>query len=188
MNLTTLLIWAATSFSPAQEVIQPAEYIFSAFTSATIGAGTATVVAEKGYFKLKFPGEPTRSSDIVETEAGDITMVTYMYEESSTRVYILAYSDYPADLVEASNPDDLLEGGREGAMESLQLGGVETLTNITLQGFPGQEFTGNNGNFFVRYNIYMVNNRLYQLACLAEGGYSNEKTFSKFVKSFKVSK
>jgi hypothetical protein len=188
MNLTTLLIWAATSFPPAQEVIQPAEYISSAFTSATIGAGTETVVAEDGYFKLKFPGEPTRSSDIVETEAGDITMVTYMYEESSTRVYMLAYSDYPADLVEASNPADLVDGGRNGALESLGIETTETLETVTLKGHPGQEFTGNNGQYFVRYRIYLVNNRLYQLACLSDGAYSDEKTFAKFVKSFKVSK
>lgn len=186
MNITTVLILTAASFSPVQEEIQAVECINNAAVHATVVGGAE--VAEDGYFKLSFPGEPTRNSEIVPTEVGDITMVSYMYEQSSTQVYMLAYSDYPSKYVYESNAADLIDGGRTGALESLGITTTETLEDLKLKGHPGQEFTANNGQFFVRYRMYLVNNRLYQLACLSDGSYSDEKTFAKFVKSFKVAK
>ena len=50
----------------------------------------------------------------------------------------------------------------------------------------GLSFSANNGEFFVTYEIYMVGNRLYQIAILRLGEYASKKDKKTFIKSFRL--
>lgn len=137
-----------------------------------------------GNFTIIFPGEPTASSQAVPTDVGDIQMSSYMYEKSSKEVYMVAYSDYPKKYVDGSNPEELLEGGKSGAMESLGILSTEIEEKIAIDGNPGLFFQANNGSYYVAYEMYLVDNRLYQIAILREGSYPPQSDIDLFTKTF----
>ncbi len=141
-----------------------------------------------GKFKIDFPGAPKEASETVPTDVGDIEMTTFMYEKSLSEAYMVAYSDYPSAMVEASNTNDLLDGGKNGALSSLGIENLEDERDITLKGNKGKAFKGNNGTYFVVYEIYLVKNRLYQIAILKEGSYPTVTDVKSFIGSFQLTK
>lgn len=149
-------------------------------------AGVSYFVSEKFGFKIKFGGEPAKSSDNVDTEVGNIVMSSFMYEASPTEVYMVAISDYPAQYVDQSSSADLLEGGKNGALESLGINGTTSLEEISIKGHPGLRFDANNGTYWVSYSMYIVENRLYQIAALTEGDKLSAKAKDEFHGSFKL--
>lgn len=137
-----------------------------------------------GNFKIKFAGSPTKDASKVETEIGDIEMVTYIYEKSLTEVYIVAYNDYPSVMVEMSDPSNLLEDAKGGSLNELGILSLEIDEEIEKDGNPGIHFKGNNGKFYVDYQMYLVKNRLYQIQILRDGSYAAEENSSEFFSSF----
>lgn len=143
--------------------------------------------SEKGNFSIDFPGTPTVSEDIVPTDVGNITMYSYMYEKSVTEAYMVALSDYPSEMVAMSDEGDLLDGGKNGALESLGISKLDEEKDIELKGgHPGKYFKGTNGTYYVVYKMYLVKNRLYQVAVLKDGSYPMGKEFDAFMSSFKL--
>lgn len=142
--------------------------------------------SKDGHFSIQFPGEPQHASNSVPTDVGDIMMETYMYEKSATEVFMVAYNDYPSIYVDESNADELLEGGKSGALESLGIMTTEVEEKIEVDGHPGIFFTGNNGQYYVVYEVYLVNNRLYQIAILRDGSYPSDEDVANFTKTFKL--
>ena len=72
----------------------------------------------EGRFSITFPDKPGYSVEDVETDVGMLKMHTYIYEGSDDVAFLLAYIDYPQDLVDESDADDLLEAAMEGAVGS----------------------------------------------------------------------
>jgi hypothetical protein len=142
--------------------------------------------SKDGHFTINFPGEPTHSEQSVATEVGDILMETYMYQKSETEIFMVAYSDYPSIYVSESNAEELLAGGKTGAMESLGIVATETDEDVELNGHPGNYFTANNGQYYVCYEMYLVNNRLYQIAILRDGSSPTQEDVDGFTKTFNL--
>ncbi len=149
-------------------------------------SGTDLFTHEDGHFQIRFPGTPTESSDIVPTDVGDIEMVTLLYEKSATEVYMVAYSDYPSSMVSASSPEGLLNSAKEGALNNLEILVTENEQNISINDFPGISFRGNNGTYYVQYEMFLVGNRLYQVGILRDGSYVPEDKANAFFSSFKL--
>lgn len=147
-------------------------------------SGSYDFTSEDGHFTITFPGEPSDTAQSVPTEVGDIEMVQYMYQKSVTEVFMVAYSDYPSSMVNESNAEDLLAGGKTGALNSLGIVSTDTDESIEIDGHPGNYFTANNGQFFVAYEMYLVNNRLYQIAILRDGSYPSQAEVDAFTKTF----
>ncbi|NRA12428.1 MAG: hypothetical protein HRT57_10795 [Crocinitomicaceae bacterium] len=146
-------------------------------------------VSEDGNFSINFlEGTPAISSSKVPSDLGIIEMNTFMYEKSVTEVLMVAYSDYPSTKVnEDDDADRLLEGGKNGALTNLNILSPDSEKAIELDGHPGIFFTGNNGQYFVTYEMYLVNNRLYQIAILRDGSYASKEDRDTFLGSFKLS-
>lgn len=142
--------------------------------------------ADFGEFEISFGGEPKVSTESVPTDIGDIEMTSYMYEKSADEVYMVAISEYPAEHIKSSSPSALLEGAQDGASRSLKIENWDKNKEIKLGKNIGKEFSGNNGNFFVNYKIYLVGNKLYQVAILKVNEYTNKKTAKNFFSSFKL--
>lgn len=139
-----------------------------------------------GKFKIKFIGEPTESHDIIPTEVGNIEMTSYLYEQSITEAYMVAYSDYPSELVAQSSVEDILVGARDGSSGNLGITSFDLDENIEIDGNPGMYFKGKAGSIHAEYKLYMVENRLYQVAILRDGGYSKPERSDEFFNSFQL--
>ncbi len=144
--------------------------------------------SEDGNFSIMFPGTPEQSFEQVPTEVGDIGMTTLMYEESVTKVYMVAYADYPSELVEASDPDVLIQAAKDGALSSQQMNNLDEETDISINGYTGLYFKANNGQYYISYKIYLVNNRLYQIGILRDGSYATLEDEAAFLDSFTLLK
>ncbi len=138
-----------------------------------------------GKFKVKFSGTPDVSNENIETEVGNIAMYMFMYEKSVTEAEMIAYSDYPSEMVALSNTDDMLQGAKEGAVSNLQATVTEE-KEIMYNKHKGLEFKANSTQFYVNYKIFLVNNRLYQIAIMRDGSYASQANVDKFFNSFEL--
>ena len=138
-----------------------------------------------GKFKVNFSGTPDVSNESIPTEVGNIDMYMFMYEKSVTEAEMIAYSDYPSEMVAMSNTDDMLQGAKEGAVSNL--GAIITEEKeIMYNKHKGLEFKANSTQFYVNYKIFLVNNRLYQIAIMRDGSYASKANVDKFFNSFEL--
>lgn len=137
-------------------------------------------------FRVEFPGAPEADRSTVPTEVGDIIMHTVMFEESVDKVYLLAYSDYPKELIELSDPQVLLESAQEGSLSNLGTSELNVNEKITFKGYPGLYFEAQNEDLYVAYKIILVENRLYQMAVLQQGTPLTDADVKNFMDSFRL--
>jgi predicted RNase H-like HicB family nuclease len=142
--------------------------------------------SEDGSFSVFFPQTPQIEEESVETEVGTIVLKTYIYEESLDKAYMVAYSDYPDLLMTFASPEELLQGGKHGALASLGIDNLIVEENIEKNGVRGLYFRGDDGDtYHVEYEIYLKGNRLYQVALIETQGRSASETDKKFFSSFR---
>jgi hypothetical protein len=152
----------------------------------TTASESEVFVAEDGSFSVFFPDTPEKEEESVDTEVGVITLVTYIFEESMDKAYMVAYSDYPDLLIMMANTKDLLQGGKQGALASLGIDNLLEENDIEKGGVEGLYFRGNDGSdYHVEYEIYLKGNRLYQIAIIETGGRANSDKDQLFFESFK---
>ncbi len=138
-----------------------------------------------GNFSITFPGEPTLTSDVVESAVGDLDLHSYIYDGKEESAYLVAYIDYPADMVEESDDDVLLESALEGAIESwgFDVDEVEKQTKWH-SGYKSIYIIESKDNTYAVYEVMLVGNRLYQLAILQYNEKIKKKEISAFFESF----
>lgn len=145
------------------------------------------LISKKGLFSITFPGEPEYSAENVETAVGDLIMHTYLHEASTDAAYMVAYIDYPADMVEESDNDVLLYAALEGALNSW---GIELdddkMETTWRDNYKGYFYKASNNDTHAAYEVILRNNRLYQIAILQYGKSISKKTISSFFDSFKL--
>lgn len=151
-----------------------------------VTSGDDLYSSEDGRFKIMFQGEPKQEEQIVPTVAGNIEMVTFMYEKSITEVYMVAYSDYPSQMVEESSVDEILANSKQGSSGNMGITEFDEEAEIEIDGNPGLFYKGKTGSLHVEYKLYMVSNRLYQLAIIRDGSYSQPERSSEFFDSFQL--
>jgi hypothetical protein len=139
---------------------------------------------EDGRFEIKFPGTPTKTTQMVTTEIGKLEMIMFAYEKSLTEAFMLSYNDYPSKFIEASNIDSLLLNAREGAMQKIGIYTYDKDEKISKNGYHGLYTKGYGNNYYIYYHIYMVGNRMYQIMALKDGSYTNETLAADFLNSF----
>ena len=147
----------------------------------------AKYTSEDGKFKIAFPGTPTLASDTVSTDAGIIEMKSFTYEKSATEEYMVAYSDYPSEIVKKSDPETILKGAKQGVISS-QNATIEKEEKITLDENPGYYFTAVKDSYHMCYKIFLRQNRLYQILMLRDGAYPSKEAMDAFMGSFELVK
>jgi len=130
-----------------------------------------------GHYAISFPGFPTEKADIEH----DIHILSYA--PSDTEVYILAWTDmrkyYPAN----KTITELLEEGRDGAIESMKATNLQTLNVVTGES-PYIEFTFRTPHIAGKERIYIVNKFQYSVMALADPNTGLTPGLEKFLTTF----
>jgi hypothetical protein len=104
--------------------------------------------------------------------------------------YVVVYSDYPEEMVQKSDPEKILDGGRSGAVGSIN-GKLVTETKITLEGNPGRELVveardDSGAEWTSKARLFLVKNRMYVLDVTVKKGKFEVSVLDKFLQSFKL--
>jgi len=143
--------------------------------------------SEDGRFKINFlGGTPDVSSQAIPTELGDIEITMFLYEKSITEAYVLGYNDYPSAIVEAGSTIEMLEGGKDGVVNSMGITQFDLEEEVSLDGHSGLHFKGVAGTLHIEYQMYLVNNRLYQIGIVRDGSYATQDRVDAFLGTFEL--
>lgn len=142
-------------------------------------------VCKDGQFKANFPSKPEYSTQMVPTEAGDIEMISYVYEKSATEAYMIAYSDYPSKLIDGQEPMDLLKSARDGSLEGME---IENNQEMKVSKWPAIRTNAVNKaeNLYYILEVVMAKNRLYQVLMVRDGTYPSDNAVEDFMDSFVI--
>lgn len=152
----------------------------------------ATVEAfssEAGEFSISTPAPFEETQQSVDTPVGTVEIVTFTAETEQS-AYVVAYTDYPPEIVEQSNPQELLDSSRDGAVTNIG-GTLVREKEIDLKGNPGRSLlinanTDEGDATMVRSDIYLVGNRLYQVLVVAPEPIMREGSADRFLQSFNL--
>ena len=173
-TLTLLALLSVPLFTgcaeESAEVADEVENVTDETASTTEESGGA-FVSEEGRFSIVYPGDypaPNKQVVPVPTEIGNIDMNMYLID-GGEKAFMTAFADYPAELVEDGDPQLMLDMGRDGAISNVS-GELLREKDHKVQGHPAKEFyaRGVQGgqDVFMRANIIMANERLYQVLYL----------------------
>lgn len=145
--------------------------------------------SKSGGFSVMTPATLKESTQSTDTAIGPIDIHTFLAEVGN-RAYVVGYSDYPAEIMRQSDPEQILDGSRDGAADNLK-GQVISENSLTLDNHPGREFVinataQNNLKMTVKARIYLVKNRLYQVMLATPQNEFNPSDADAFLKSFKL--
>ena len=120
---------------------------------------------------------------------GSIDIYNFTGQRGSTAYYV-SYADYPAEIIEQSDPIKILEGSRDGASQSVS-GKVTSDKPISLDRHPGREITvegkdENGQSVTIKSRIFLVDNRLYQIMVISPQRNFDNNAADTFLQSFKL--
>ena len=140
--------------------------------------------SETGQFFAAFPGMPVHEARDVETQAGKVRMETYVYEESVTMAYMVAYTNYPSKFVIAIGADSMLMRAEAGALQAIGITGEPTTEKVVVNDFPGVRYRANSEGRHIVSQILLAGNRLFQLTMLSDGAYPADAVVEQFFSGF----
>jgi hypothetical protein len=167
--------------------VSPTGVIHTLSVDATAVAqdGWSTFTTEGDGFSVDMPGEPSASTQQMDSALGELTSHFFQVVEDGGRLYVVSYNDYPAEMAsEDLNPETVLNEAVEATAQGSE---VENVQRIEVQGNPGIEGEINvQGATHIWYRGILVENRLYQLVVGApqteKGEFSDEAR--RFIDSF----
>lgn len=141
--------------------------------------------SDEGGFIVRLPAEPKVTTQSTATAAGPIEL-TMALAETDHCAAVVSFNDIP--IAAMSDPDTLLQGGRDGVVKKLN-GTIVSERPVTLDDYPGLEFvleTSKSQTYMIR--IYIVNDRLYQLLFLSSKSRIDQFDVQGFFESFQLLK
>ena len=155
-------------------------------TTAPTPTPAKMFTSQAGGFSAAFPEDPQEDVQTLPTDVGEIE-VHFLSLERENAVYMIVYSDYPTDVVAQSDPESMLNGARDGAVSNVQ-GTLVSEEKITIDDHPGRglKITSSDGEATIYSNVYLVNNRLYQIMVVIPSSTNLSNEASNFLNSFKL--
>ncbi|MEB3268221.1 MAG: hypothetical protein VKJ09_06760 [Leptolyngbya sp.] len=146
-----------------------------------------TFTSDNGGFVVSTPIVLEEATQSVDTAVGPIDIYTYTAEDRNA-AYVVAYSDYPAEIVAQNDPATMLNGSRDGAVGNVG-GTLISEDEIELGGNPGRSLvidaqTEDGQAATVNARIYLVDNRLYQVLVVVPKGEEDKVDIQGFLDSF----
>ncbi len=140
----------------------------------------------EGRFNILMPVAPKVSSREAEGPAGKLTL--HVYDASNSRGYFaVTYADYPGAARDPAHAEQVLDGVRTGVLRGVK-GELISEKKISLKGHPGREFKASGKvqgiDVVFTWRIYLVGQRLYQLAVGAQAKDAAHPDVAKFLTSF----
>jgi hypothetical protein len=143
-----------------------------------------TYESESGGFTAEFPRRPTEQSDVNSSpELGDINIFAVEAKDSGS-TYSVVYLDYPDKVIEAADPETLLE---KVFKEVVKENKVDDQDMTTVNGFPslrGLFQMGRSG--YARYQSVLAGNRIFQVISVSPDETEGEEDAQRFHRSFKL--
>jgi hypothetical protein len=145
---------------------------------------------KNGNLTIKMPAKPKdqKPQDIT-YPGGKSKLYMYILEvEGGKGAYMVAYNDFPADLITDEVAEAALDGAQKGAVTNVKGKLIGTPKKITLQKkYPGRDFTFEvAGIGQARARVYLVEGRLYQTAVFGSEELIKSAETKVFLDSFKV--
>jgi hypothetical protein len=142
-------------------------------------------------FIAKFPQQPERTVQDVETAVGTLKMHMIMYAPTSgddNAVYSVIRSDYPKSQFEDADNEynsTVLDGAVNGAVTNVD-GELAFDNKVVFNGYPGRSIKIIISGGFIYINAYLVDNVIYvtQVICLTDN--DNNESIKPFLDSFDI--
>lgn len=152
--------------------------------------------SEKGNFQIEMPELPAVSSQVLQTSLGDIKMNVFMHEGEAdiddNILYMLSYTDYPTEKVNAENMDKeslnkYYEDAVKGSVNNLD-GVLKSEETIDIFGHEGRSITVNymESKAIMKMQILLVKNRMYAIQVIALAENDNNESQNRFFNSFEL--
>lgn len=162
------------------------------FTLCMAGAAAADTTwqefkSAEGRLTVLFPGEPKLERTPVDVpNVGKVEEVMWTYELKDVAMFGVAWVDYPKELVAQGDRTKMLDGARDGAAKNIG-GKIVSEKPITMHGFPGRELKVEvpKSPLVFLAQIYLVNERLYQVILVTTASHASAPEVTKFFASFK---
>lgn len=144
--------------------------------------------ARAGRYAVLFPGEPKVESKKV----GDVTMSTAAADARGVG-YMVIYADLPADAVKNAKPDDVLENGQKGLVDSFKAKVTKSqATTFGKEKYPARtvsaEVVVEATTLQVRLTLVLADGRLYQVLAIGPKDAVSGAAADKFFDSFEITK
>lgn len=146
-------------------------------------------------FKINFKQKPVTSID--SSVFNDYPLNTYYWEvepEDSTHensYYSISLVSYPSDFIHSDSAFNVVEGFINSTQNSILEDETFSLLSSSLlekNGYPGKSFkwkNDSNGIFF-EYEVYLIENKLFQLSVVSREGKNHNIFIEQFFKSFEL--
>lgn len=164
----------------------PVLVIIAALCSFAPDGSWVNYRSAEGHFSIIFPGKPEESTQD-DTTADKIPFKIHFvtYSPKDDEVYIAGWIDmtlfYPKD----KDMKEMLEGSRNGAVESMKATDVKTVA-LNLGEKPYIEFTFAGDSFAGKDRIYIINKFQYSIITMFSGKAGVPPSADKFITSFKI--
>jgi hypothetical protein len=156
------------------------------FTTATAQTTQPWIrwAPEGSGFALMLPGKP--EGEIIKKDQFSGSLYTLVAKDGTTprAIYLVGWGEYAPSVKFETQAE--LEANRDNfvkAVPGMRLLGTQ---KITLDGRPGIEFTGDSERASLVSRVYVVGNRVYQLAVMVFKGIDETTNVNKFFDSFAI--
>lgn len=135
-----------------------------------------------GGYAVMIPGKPEEQTKKEDTYSATLYILTVKDGSTPRIIYLVGVGDY-APTVKV-DPQVELPADRDSFIKGLPGTSLVESHNITLDGRPGIELTGESNQMTVTARFYVKGNRVYQLATLVFKGVDEKVNVMKFFDSF----
>ena len=153
---------------------------------ATLAQNWIQYSAAGGGYRVEMPDTPTISTEDVKISGGrTITQIRAILDRRRT-AYVMAYVDYPDDIIQEASPDALLQRLRNGMTQDRR---VRRDVVLAISGMPGREFVAIDKNgYVIIVRAAFSGNRLYQIMVGGPDGVEAQPDTMRFLDSFSLLK
>lgn len=145
-------------------------------------------------FEIDFFQEPDFLIDTASFDTSSLISYSWELNVSDTlhnnNYYSISREAYPSDFIHSDSLFTIVEGFINSTQNSLLEDDTYTLLSATIlekNGFPGKEFRWKtNDDIFFRFQVFLVENTLFQLSVVSRQGENHNINIHKFLDSFKI--
>jgi len=143
--------------------------------------------SDEGGFSVKAPTVFVKNYEKTPTDGGDIQIIRFVSQTDFHHIYLIVINQIPEALLAGRDPNEMLQGTREGAVSQFQ-GTIVSERQMTLQGHAGLEIvlTGRSEGMDVEVTIrfFLVKNNLFHIYVINRKGFEDPASAQYFLDSF----
>ena len=146
--------------------------------------------SQSGRYSILMPGKPKEQTQSLDSTARTLNMYTATFEDRAG-AYLVAYVDYPADMIRSGSEDYVLDGAVQGGVANVN-GKLARQQEISLGEFPGREVEldsptrGAQPALHIKARYFLAGNRLYQVLVIVQQDQGLPDSAQKFFDSFRL--